>query len=132
MDNRFYKSIEEVDIDYLTGKRLDSRIMFTIRNPENKIKLNKYLHSIGMDKPKLLVNLKSGNQMSVGDYAYNAIKECLEANRLKHIPLLIRHKGQLSICQCHANYNYLHTFDKNEFKKRFAKKRLIKTDANKT
>ena len=67
MDNRFYKSIEEVDIDYLTGKRLDSRIMFTIRNPENKIKLNKYLHSIGMDKPKLLVNLKTSDDIPTAE-----------------------------------------------------------------
>ncbi|HNP69286.1 MAG TPA: hypothetical protein PKH16_15375 [Aequorivita sp.] len=123
MGDRFYKSIEEVSKDYLTGKRLDSQIMFTIRNPEKEIKLNKFIHSIGIDKPKLLVNLSSGEQTTAGDYSYDSIRKSMDENSLKHIPLLVRHEGKISFCSCHANYNYLHAFDKSEFKKRFAKKK---------
>lgn len=122
LDRRFYATVEEVNQDYLTGKRLDSQIMFTIRNPETEIKLNKYLHSIGIDKPKLVVNLSSGQQMTAGDYAYKAIQKSLNSNGLGHIHLLIRHNGKFKFCRCDVNYNYLHTFDKKEFKKRFSKK----------
>ncbi|MCS3868690.1 hypothetical protein J3D55_001606 [Chryseobacterium ginsenosidimutans] len=121
-DEKFYKSAEEVNRDYLTGKKVDSRIMFTIRSPNNEIKLNKFLHSIEIDIPKLLVNVKAGGEMSVGDYAINAIQESLSLNGLGHIRISKRHDGEFRFCKCNLNYNILQSFEKKEFRKRFAKK----------
>ncbi|WP_146944084.1 hypothetical protein [Chryseobacterium hagamense] len=121
MSQKFYNSSEEFKNDYLTSKKLDSQIMFLIKSPEKEIKLNKFLHSIGVDIPKLLINLVGGSQMSVGDYAFQAIEKSLKENGLNHIPILKRHGGNLTTCGCHRNYNYLYTFDYKEFKKRFGK-----------
>lgn len=121
-DEKFYKSVKEVNRDYLTGKKVDSRIMFTIRSPNNEIKLNKFLHSIEIDIPKLIVNVKAGGEMSVGDYAVNAIQESLNLNGLGHIPISKRHAGEFRFCKCTLNYNFLQSFEKKEFRKRFAKK----------
>ena len=57
INQKFYSTIDDVNTDYLTGKRLDSQIMFTLRNPEKNIKLSDFVHSIGIDRPKLLINL---------------------------------------------------------------------------
>lgn len=122
LENKFYSNIDDVKSDYLTGSKLDSQIMFTFRNPEKEIKLNKYLHSIGIDKPKLLVNIASGGQKTVGDYAEDTLKECLENSGLGHIPILTRNHPKFNFCQCHFNYNYLYSSDMNEFIKRFRKK----------
>ncbi|WP_419868429.1 hypothetical protein [Chryseobacterium sp. CT-SW4] len=51
IEEKFYHSIEEINQDYLTGKKLDSQIMFTIRSPGTEIKLNKFLHSIKLTIP---------------------------------------------------------------------------------
>ena len=37
LDEKFYKDVDEIETDYLTGKRLDSQIMFTIRKPDTKV-----------------------------------------------------------------------------------------------
>nr|WP_288834970.1 hypothetical protein [uncultured Flavobacterium sp.] len=121
LDQKFYKSCEDIEKDYLTGKRLDSQIMFTIRNPDNNVKLNKFLHSIEIDKPKLVINLKSGAKMSVGDYAFTAIQGSLNQNGLGHIPITIRHSNDKLYCKCTVEYNILQIADYTEFKKRFAK-----------
>ena len=123
LENKFYSNVDELKKDYLTGKKLDSQVMFTFRNPNKEIKLNKYLHSIGLDKPKLLIKSHYEEEMSIGDYAEKAIKDSLESNGLGHIPILIRHNGNLNFCQCHADYNFLYNFNKQEIKKRFAKKK---------
>jgi len=123
ISEKFYSSTEELKNDYLTGKKLDSQIMFLIKSPEKEIKLNKFLHSIDIDIPKLIINLVTGNKMDVGDYAYLAIENSLKENGLSHIPILKRHNGNLTACACHRNYNYLYTFDYTEFRKRFAKKK---------
>ena len=122
INDKFYSNFEDVKKDYLTEKKLDSQIMFTLRNPENNIKLNKYLHSIGLDKPKLLVNIGAGKKITAGDYLELAIKKALNNNGLGHIPVLSRQHKNI-FCACHANYNYLYTIDKTEFQKRFATKK---------
>ncbi|MBK1896054.1 hypothetical protein [Chryseobacterium paridis] len=121
-ENRYYKAIEELNSDYLTGKKLDSQIMFTIKSPEKEIKLNKFLHSIGVDIPKLLIKIKHDQEIHVGDYAFEVIQRSLQENGLSHIPLLKRHNGNLNFCSCHANYNKLYLFNYEEFKKRFSAK----------
>jgi hypothetical protein len=129
IDQKYYKTIDELSLDYLTGKRLDSQIMFTIRTPEREIKLKKYLHSIVIDIPKLFINTKNGEELTVGEYAFGAINDALNKHGLGHITVLKRHDGKLTFCSCLPNYNYLHTFKKTEFKKIFAKMDE-KNDAN--
>jgi len=121
MEQKFYRSTKDLTNDYLTGKKLDSQIMFTLRNPQKSISLNKFLVSVEIDKPKLLINLANGGQMTVGDYAFTAIQQSLANNGLGHIPLLIRHTKP-GICRCNIEYNYLYAFKYSELKKRFAKK----------
>lgn len=123
-EEKFYKSTEDVNSDYLTGKKIDARIMFTIRSPETEIKLNKFLHSIEIDIPQLLVKVKNIGDMSVGDYAMNAIQESLNANGLGYIPISKRHNGELTFCRCTLDYNYMKTVNFDEFSKRFAKKKM--------
>jgi hypothetical protein len=122
LEDKFYSNVEDIKNDYLTGEKLDSQIMLTFRKLDKEIKLNKYLHSIGLDKPKLLVNLTSGNQKNVGQYAEDILKKSLHDNGLGHIPILMRHKKGISWCRCQFDYNYLHTSNKKEFKKRFNRK----------
>lgn len=121
IEQKYYSSIDELRSDYLTGKKLDSQIMFTIKSPETEIKLNKYLHSIVVDIPKLLVITKHGKQITAGEYANKVIRENLHAHGLGHIPIFKRHQEKFSFCQCIADYNYLYSFNKSEFNKRFAK-----------
>lgn len=122
IDAKFYKSVDDVNSDYLTGKKLDSQIMFTIRSPKTEIKLNKFLYSIEIDIPQLLINVKNIGNMSVGDYAIQSIQDSLNNNGLGHIPILKRHNGEFTLCKCTFDYNYLKTFEYSELKKRFAKK----------
>lgn len=124
-EEKFYKSIEDVNRDYLTGKKIDARIMFTIRSPDTEIKLNKFLHSIEIDFPHLLIKVKDIGDMSVGDYAINAIQESLNINGLGHIPISKRHEGEFRFCKCTLNYNFLQSFRKKEFRKKFAKKAAL-------
>lgn len=120
-DQKFYSSLDDFNKDYLTGRKLDSQIMFLIKSPNKEIKLNKFLHSIGVDIPKLIVNLKSGGKMNVGDYAFESISKCLKNNGLGHIKVLKRHSEKFTFCACHRNYTYLQAFDQKEFIKRFRK-----------
>ncbi len=119
LENKFYKLIEEVNEDYLTSRKLDSQIMFTFRKPQRNIKLNKFLHSIGIDEPKVLVNLKSGGNMLAGDYVRNVISKSLKENGLSHIPLLKRYEKSSGWCNCNIAYTYLYNVDYSEFKRRF-------------
>lgn len=122
LDQKFYKSYEDIEKDYLTRKKLDSQIMFTIRNPEKNIKLNKFLHSIEVDKPKLIINERNEGNMSLGDYTFNAIQDSLNQNGLGHIPITVRHNDDRGYCNCTLNYNLLQISDYKEFRKRFAKR----------
>lgn len=105
IERKFYDSLEDFNNDYLTNKRLNSLIMFTFKTVNKKLKLNKYLHSIGIDRPKLLVNLTSGEQITAGDHAIRSITEALKYNKLEHVPVLIRHINKLNFCSCHLDYN---------------------------
>ncbi|MFB9843921.1 hypothetical protein [Mucilaginibacter ginsenosidivorans] len=123
-EKRYYQSLEELENDYLTGKKLDSQIMFTVRNPGREIKLNKFLDSIGIDEPKIPVTIGNGDEVYVGDYARNAIKDALNKNGLGHINVLTRHQNTIYWCACAINYNYLNLWDKTEFKRRFSTQSL--------
>lgn len=124
-EEKFYKSTEDVNRDYLTGKKVDARIMFTIRSPGTEIKLNKFLHSIEIDIPQLLVKVKDIGDISVGDYAIDTIRESLNINGLGHIPISKRHDGEFRFCKCTLNYNFIQSFRKQEFRKKFAKKAAL-------
>ena len=119
LEQRFYQSLEEINNDYLTGKKLDSQIMFTIRSPGREIKLNKYLDSIGIDAPKILINTGS-REMNLGDYAKNAIAQALNTHGLGHIPILTRHLNSSGWCVCNVDYNYLNLWNRKEFVRRFS------------
>lgn len=123
LEDKFYATVEDVKNDYLTGKRLDSQIMFTIREPNLSLKLNKFLNSIIIDKPKLIIKTNKGEEMTVGDFAETVIQNNLNTNSLGHIPIIIRHDGKLNTCRCHFDYNQLRMLNKNEFGKRFGWKR---------
>lgn len=123
LEDKFYSKIEDVNDDYLTGKRLDSQIMFTIREPDQSLKLNKFLDSIVIDKPKLIIKTTKGEEMSVGDFVETVLREKLIANGLGHIPIIIRHEGKFNYCGCHFDYNRLSLADRPEFGKRFSNKR---------
>lgn len=119
-DDRYYSNIEDVKRDYLTGKSLDSRIMFTFRSPETTIKLNKYLKHIIIDKPKIFISFKSEGQKNIGDFTLEKISESLKRNGLGHISVAHRHdSGIFNRCVCHTEYTVLFNTNSNEFKKRF-------------
>lgn len=93
--------------------------MFTLRSPDKNIKFNKFLDAIGIDKPNIFVNLRSGGQKNIGEYAYDKITSTLNENGLGHIPVLYRHEKGLNLCRCAIRYTWLANTNKKEFKKRF-------------
>jgi hypothetical protein len=120
INDRYYSNIEDVKSDYLTGKGIDARIMFTFRSSGNSIRLNKYLHFICIDKPNIIVNFKSGEQKNIGDFAILKISEAMKKNGLGHISVFHRHlNGDEYPCWCNVKYNFLYNTDFNEFKNRF-------------
>jgi len=121
LEDKFYLNIDDVNRDYMTGKRLDSQIMFTFRNPKRELKLNKFLHSIYIDEPSVLIKLRSGGEMLAGSYIRTVIGDSLDGNGLSHIPLLKRHENPLSFCKCAAQYTYMYNFEPDEFKRRFSR-----------
>ena len=122
IENKFYSAIEEVDIHYLTSKKIDAQIMFTFRSPELSVSLKRYLCYIGVDCPKMLISLVTGEQMAVGDYATKAIRKSLAENNLDHVEVMERHKGYAkTYCGCHFTYNRLSLFNRAELKKLFGK-----------
>jgi hypothetical protein len=119
-EDRYYSNIEDLSKDYLTGKILDSRIMFTFRSPNTFIRLNKFLQKIIIDKPTILLRNRFGEQKNVGDFAYEIICTNLEQHGLSHIPVEQRHQDQtIHFCKCNFTYNYNYTKDSKEFKKHF-------------
>jgi hypothetical protein len=119
LENKYYSDAEQIRTDYLTGKKLDSQIMFTLRSPNKLIKFNKFLDAIGIDKPNIIVNLRSGGQKNVGEYAYDKIVTTLKENGLGQIPVLYRHEKGLNLCRCAIKYTWLANTNKDEFEKRF-------------
>lgn len=120
LEDRYYSDIEEVKRDYLTGKKIDARIMFTFRSPERAIKLNKFLSAIVIDKPTIMIRLKSGDEKNIGDFAFEKIHDAMNQNGFGHIPIWHRHDdGKLSFCKCNIEYTLLYNSQYREFKKRF-------------
>lgn len=118
LNSRYYSCVEDIYTDYLTGRRIDSSIMFTFRRSNNKIGLRKYLHSIIIDKPDCNVRTSNGLITTAGDYCDQKIRDSLQMNGLEEITVHQRHKNGES-CFCYNDYMQLYNLDKEEFKKRF-------------
>lgn len=119
LENRYYNNIDDVKKDYLTGRKIDARIMFTIRKPQTNIKLNKYLKFIGIDKPNILINFTS-HKKNLGDLVLENISETMKLNGLGHIPVIHRqHRRVINTCTCNLKYSYLFNRNYQELKKRF-------------
>lgn len=104
LNERYYDNIEEIEANYLTNKKIDARIMFTIKKPMRLIKLKKYLEKIIIDTPS--GNFIHNNQkIHIGSNAYDKILASLKENSLSHIPLEKRHNGKLLLgCWCLYRY----------------------------
>ncbi|WP_290243266.1 hypothetical protein [Pedobacter aquatilis] len=120
-DEKFYNNIDDVNENYLTKTGNDAQIMFTFRHRGYDLKLNKYLHAIGIDEPKIILKMNTGDEMNAGDYIRTVIKKAMEENGIGHIPLLRRHQKPIDWCRCHAQYNWMYHFNKNEFRRRFSR-----------
>ena len=116
---KYYEDIIKIDQDYLTGNYLsDARIMFTIKSPEDHIRLDKFCDEIIVDNPNLLF-AQTGER--IVDRAAGKISKVLSESNLKHIPVRIRHEGISNLyCSCFFQYNYMNTFKSKELLKRFA------------
>ncbi len=119
IEDKYFTSIEELNAEYLTGKRIDARIMFTIRSPEKSISLKKYLHSIGLDEPNILINL-TGGEKSIGLYAREALQKALNSHGLDSIKLIKREHVGMFYCTCGFEYNLLLNFNRKEFVRRYS------------
>lgn len=124
LDQKFYTDIDEIDEIYLTKKQLDSQTMFTFRNPGYGIKLNKFLHSIGIDEPEILLKLTSVGEIGAGNYVRTVIGNAMKQNGLGHIPLMKRHNTAVGNCRCWTRYNYMYMTNKDEFRKRFVQQAI--------
>lgn len=120
LSDKYYSGAEEVIENYLTGKRLDSQIMFTIKSPERAIKLKKFLAGILIDRPRITIRRKSNQKQNVGEYAQEKIRNALDTNGLRYIPIRFRHEKGLGWCQCEFNYQFEHKMKYKEFSKKFA------------
>lgn len=119
-DDRYYSDVEEVKNDYLTGQKIDARIMFTFRAVDRSIKLNKFLAGIEIDKPSIIVKIRKDFEANVGDFAFEKISESLKQNGLGHIPIKHRHSDEnFHFCSCNLAYTMLFNSNYNEFRKRF-------------
>lgn len=119
-EEKLYVTSREVKENYLTNKKLDSRLMFTLRKPGTRIKLNKYLDSLLLDKPRDIIPVLGGGSSEIGVYAEKALRESLEENGLGHIPINSRKCSVL--CTCRRTYSVFNVTNKNEMRKRFAVK----------
>jgi hypothetical protein len=117
-EKRYYSDPSEMKEDYLSGKKLDSRVMFTFRAPEKTIKMNKFLDHIIMDDPAVIIKFDSGDK-NIGERVYKQIETTLQANGVSHIPIKIRHKDEgFYICSCRYKYTWMRNLDYTEFRKR--------------
>lgn len=116
---KYYADAEEIESDYLTGKKLDAQVMFTIPSPGNNLKLNKYLEAIELDVPEIMVPVRGKGMRHLGEYAFEHLDQELKSNGLGHIPLLKREAGLRHRCTCAVAYNSLALFNSDELRKRF-------------
>jgi hypothetical protein len=122
LNERYCSTTNIIQENYLTGKRLDSRIMFTFRIPETRIRLKKYLRGVIIDKPAILVNFQGG-QKNIGDYTHDKIREALDMNGMQHISMKFRHADQtIHFCACNFSYTFMFNRNNTEFIKRFSSK----------
>lgn len=119
LDDKFYKTIGEVDADYLTKRKLDSQIMFIFKSPGKSINLKEFLDSVGIDEPSFQVKLKSGEEIDLAVYIRHVISKGMTDNGLENIPLLKRSHKFFQGCICWGQYKMICQFDKNEFRRRF-------------
>lgn len=119
-DQRFYSSIDELSEQYLTGKRLDSQVMFTLRSPGFSINLSAYLDSIIVDNPLTKVNSPSLGKISAGTYLKKVIENELVKKNLAHIPVFFR-QHTTRWCMCWLEYQYMIIAGNSAFKRRFGK-----------
>jgi hypothetical protein len=119
LEDKFYKTIEEADAEYLTKKKLDSQTMFTFKSPGRTIDLKEFLDSVGIDEPSFKVKLRSGEEIDLAVYIRKVIQKGMDDNGLGEIKLLRRNHTFFKGCICWGQYNYMYKFDKNEFRRRF-------------
>ena len=102
----YYNDIKELERDYLTGEKLrDGRIMFTFKNKDAKLTLNKYCEKIILDDPNKKVNI-NGVSFRIVDRAKEKLEIKLKEKGLGRIPVEIRHSG-LDITCCAWNYYWM-------------------------
>jgi len=123
-DEKYYSNIDQIKDDYLTGKKLDSQIMITLRNPDKCVKFNKFLKGILVDKPSLIVPVKRKNgditEGHLGDEVFKRLEEELKESGLGHIKIHKRHAlTRRLFCRCQAQYNFLHIRNYEELRKLF-------------
>jgi len=107
---KYFNDSEEIKAKYLVKGQLDSQIMFTLRSPNTFIKLNKYLVSVMVDKAPIIVSYNSNEKKKIRDQAFDKIREALVNNSLGHIPMKLRHSGNLVSC-CYFDYIRMSHFD---------------------
>lgn len=84
-NDRYYSSIQEIEKYYLSGsKNMHAMIMFTFRDTNNEMKLNKFCERIILDRSQN----ENFNQESE-----SSIRNALKENSLGHINLEIREKN---------------------------------------
>lgn len=122
-EDRYYSNIEDVKRDYLTGSKLDSRIMFTFRSPMDKIKLSQYLEFVGIDNPRIIINVRANQttrQQRVEEYAKEHLEKALSKNNLSHVSVRYRHADtNIFKCSCHWRYTLMNNTNLKEFKRFF-------------
>lgn len=117
--DRYYSDIEEFNNDYLSGKKVDARLMITFRNADKQIKLNKFLRLIVLDKPAVFFWEKE-EKKNIGEVVFQKIQVALQESKLGFIQIKYRHTDiPLLSCACSREYATMATFKYEDFKKRF-------------
>lgn len=118
-DKKFYKSLDEVALDYQTNTKLDSQIIFTFRQQGYNLNLAKYLHGIGIDEPIIAVQIEGGVRIGKRVNTRAIMQQALEKNGLGELPLYRRHSKVLDGCDCFFRYNYMYHANNKKFMKLF-------------
>lgn len=118
---RYYSNLDDFDKEYRNSKKVrDGQIMFTFKNIEKGIKLNKYCHEILVDNPNILSRDRT---KSLGIVTMKRIEQSLKKNGLSHIPVRLRHQGErFTRCWCSTNYLIMRKSNLPQLKKLFSDK----------
>lgn len=116
--DRYYANVEEFNSEYGNkGKIWDGRIMFTFKNTNDKIKLNKFCKEIIVDNPHIF---SSDKTKSLGHLTFNKIVNELGKNNLSHIKTTLRHSEKsLPFCWCVTNYAQMRYFNRTKLEQFF-------------